>query len=161
MKKPDPLQVHAHGDREIVITREFHAPRELVFEAWTTPALLARWFGPPDWTLTTCEMDVHPGGKYRFVMENEHGMQMGISGTFHEVDRPYRLVATEIYDQDWTGGETHITNELDEHNGHTTMTITILYASSEARDMVVSSPMAQGMEMGFSRLDEVLETVTV
>lgn len=161
MKKPDPLQVNAHGDREIVITRHFNAPRELVFDAWTTPELVVRWFGPPDWKVTTCEMDPRAGGGYRFVMEHDSGARMGITGKFREIERPYRMVSTEIFDEDWTGGETLITNELEEQNGRTIMTMTILYGSSEARDMVMTSPMAQGMEQGFGRLDEVLETVVV
>jgi uncharacterized protein YndB with AHSA1/START domain len=158
MKKPDPLQARAHGDREIVITRTFNAPRELVFDAWTTPELLARWFGPPDWKLTGCEVDARPGGGYRFVMQHDNGATMGITGRFREVERPHRLVSTEIYDEDWTGGETLITNELEEDGGRTIMTITILYSSPETRDMVLTSPMEQGMELGFSRLDDVLAT---
>jgi uncharacterized protein YndB with AHSA1/START domain len=81
---------------------------------------------------------------------------MGASGVYTEIESPARIVHREIYDQDWTGGETLVTLTLTEKNGRTTATTTVLYATPEARAGAAASPMATGMEIGFKRLDELL-----
>src|SRR6476620_2015749 len=88
------LKITTPSDREIAITRIFDAPRELVFEAMTTPALLQRWLlGPPGWTMPVCEIDLKVGGKYRYVWRNERdGSEMGMGGVFREIVKPQRLV---------------------------------------------------------------------
>ena len=101
------LQITTPSDREIVFTRLFNAPRNLVFDAFTKPALIQRWLlGPPGWTMPVCEFDAHVGGKFRYVWRNAEGHDMGMGGVIREFVPPERLVCTEIFDVDWTGGET-------------------------------------------------------
>lgn len=153
---PDPLRITTPSDREIVVERQFDAPRDLVFLCYTKPELLRRWYGLPDWAMTVCEIDLRVGGKWRFVSQAPNGFEMGSSGVFREIEAPIRVVKTELYDQDWTGGETIVTLTLSEADGKTTSTITVLYADKEARDRAAATPMAEGMEIGFRRLDELL-----
>ena len=112
------FDVAAQGEREIVITRAFDAPRELVYRAFTEPALLKRWLGPRVWELTECAIDLRPGGAWRYEMRGPVGATMVISGTYQEVDPPARLVTTEVFDDDWTGGETRNTTTFDEREGY-------------------------------------------
>lgn len=148
------MTLELKGDREIVITRELDAPRELVFDAFTKPELLKKWlFGPPGWSMVVCEMDVRPGGKYRWVWRNTDGREMGMGGVHREVVVPERIVNTQLFDEDWTGGEVIGTMVFKTLGPKTLLTNTLLYASSEARAMAMSTPMADGMEMGYCRLD--------
>jgi uncharacterized protein YndB with AHSA1/START domain len=143
--------------REIAVTRVFDAPRELIFKAWTTPKLLKRWlFGPEEWPLTVCEIDLKVGGACRFVWRHRDGKEMGMSGVYREIATPERIVFTELWDEDWTGGETRVTLVLAEDGGKTTMTETMLYSSAAARDAVLKTPMVQGMAIGFDRLATLL-----
>lgn len=160
MPTKEKLQLTTPGDREIVITRVFHAPRRFVFDAWTKPELLKRWMlGPPGWSFVVCEIDLSVGGKYRFVWRQSEGIEMGMGGVYREVVPPERIVNTQLFDQDWTGGEAIGTLVLTENNGKTTTTNTILYSSREARDAAAGTPMAEGMEAGYTRLDEILATM--
>ncbi len=157
MATKEKLQLTTRGDREIVITRVFHAPRQLVFDAWTRAELLKRWLlGPPGWSFVVCEIDLRVGGKYRFVWRQAAGVEMGMGGVYREVVPPERIVNTQLFDQDWTGGEAIGTLVLTENDGKTTSTNTILYSSRAARDAAAGTPMAEGMEAGYTRLDEVL-----
>lgn len=151
-----PLEITTPSDTEIVIVRSFDAPRELVWQCYTRPELLKRWMGPPDWVLAVCEIDLRVGGKWRFVSRGPDGFEMGSGGVYKEVTPHDRIVQTEVYDQDWTGGETISSLEFSEADGITTTTTTVRYASKEARDGALATPMAEGMEMGFTRLDELL-----
>ncbi len=153
---PSPLTISTPGDREVVIVREFDAPRELVFLCYSKPELLRRWYGMPDWTMPVCEMDFRVGGKWRFVSRSPDGFEMGTQGIYTAIEPPARIVQTETYDMDWTGGETLDTVTFDEEGGRTTVTTTILYATPEARAGAVATPMATGMEIGFTRLDAAL-----
>ena len=153
---PNPLTISTPGDREVVVVREFDAPRELVFLCYSKPELLRRWYGMPDWTMPVCEMDFRVGGKWRFVSRSPDGFEMGTQGIYTEIEPPTRIVQTEKYDMDWTGGETLGTVTFDEEGGRTTVTTTILYATPEARAGAVATPMARGMEIGFTRLDATL-----
>ncbi|HEV8599028.1 MAG TPA: SRPBCC family protein [Gemmatimonadales bacterium] len=145
------------SDREIVLTRGFDAPRKLVWEALTTPALLKRWLlGPPGWTMTTCELDLRVGGAYRYEWRKEDGTVMGMGGLLREVVAPERLIATERFDQSWYPGEGLVSQVLTEQGGRTTITMTLRYESKEARDMVVKSGATSGMELGYARLAELL-----
>jgi uncharacterized protein YndB with AHSA1/START domain len=157
------LQVTLPGDREVRVVRTFNAPRDLVYEAHTTPALLQRWMlGPPGWSMPVCEMDVRPGGAYRWRWRSdEDGKEFGFYGTFEEVDPPGRLVYSEHYDPGDVGGSmpsgepARIIQELAESNGVTTLTVTMRFPSKEARDGAVGSGMTEGMEIGYGRLDEM------
>ena len=151
------LRVTTPADREIVRTRVFDAPRELVFEALTKPGLLQRWLlGPPGWSLPVCEIDLDVGGALRFVWRGPDGTEMGMSGVYREVAPPERLVHTELFDADWTGGETLVTTVLREQAGRTTLTSTVLYSSWEARDAALRTGMEQGVAASYDRLAELL-----
>lgn len=151
-----PLTITLPSDREIAVTRTFKAPADLIFDCWTIPALIRRWLGPADWVFTTCEFDARVGGKWRFVTKGPNGMEMGSSGEVLELTRPDWIKTNEIYDVDWTGGQTIVTNRISEANGITTSVVTVLYATKEAREGARATPMAEGMEMGFKRLEELL-----
>lgn len=152
------LTVTASGDRDIVMTREFDAPRDLVFEAHTNPELVKRWLtGPPPWEMSVCEIDLRVGGRYRYVWRHpENGNEMGMGGVYREVVAPERIVATEQFDNPWYEGEAVGTLVLTEKNGRTTLTNTVTYASKEARDGVLASGMAGGVEISYDKLEAVL-----
>jgi len=161
MTKPQALQVTARGDREIVMTRSFIAPRELVFRAFTEPALLKRWLlGPDGWSLAVCEIDLRVGGAYRYVWRRDsNGTEMGMAGVYREVSPPTRIVSTEKFDQAWYEGEAIGTVELDERDGITTITQTLLYESRNTRDAVLKSPMEEGVGASYDRLEKVLSSM--
>lgn len=157
MTTTETLQVTTPSDREIRLTREFNAPRHLVYQAYTKPELLKRWLGCiPGWSWQTCEMDVREGGSYRWVWNHPSGEQMGMGGVYREVVPGERLVTTEKFDQAWYEGDAVGTVEFSEVAGRTTVTTSILYDTKQIRDAVLRSPMKSGMEMGFSLLDELL-----
>jgi uncharacterized protein YndB with AHSA1/START domain len=154
------LEVTTPGDLEIVMTRDFGAPRQLVFETWTSCEYLKRWWGPPTWSLPECEIDLRAGGKWRYLMRGEGGEEMGMYGQYLEVEAPARLVSTENFDEPMfepMGGGSVNTMELEEQDGTTSMTITSRYKSREARDSVLQFPFAEGAEESFQRLDALLE----
>ena len=151
------LKVSALSDKEIRMTRIFDAPRDLVFDAFTKPELIKRWmFGPEGWSLPVCELELKAGGTMRYVWQHKDGASMGMSGVFREIKRPSRIVHNETFDEDWTGGETLVTTLFTEKGGQTLVEQTVLYASREARDAVLKSPMEDGIAQGYDRLDKVL-----
>lgn len=155
------LVMEPRGDREIVITRAFNARRALVWEAWTKPELLKRWlYGPDGWRLDVCDMDLRPGGQLRWVWRNNDGTEMGLRGTYKEVIPPDRIVHTELFDEDWTGGETLVTLTFEEQSGITTVVMTVLYQSREAREGALISGMDHGMGLGYDRMDGILEELS-
>lgn len=152
-----PLSISTPTDRELVITRGFNAPRALVWDCLMKPELVRRWLlGPEGWTMPVCEIDARVGGRFRYVWRNADGHDMGMGGTYLEIEPPSRTVHEELFDEDWTGGRTRVTTELIERDGRTTMVTTVLYASKEARDGARASGMTEGMEMGYARLDGLL-----
>ena len=161
MTKTAPLTVATPTEREVVITRVVDAPRGMVFDAHTKPDLVRRWLlGPPGWTMPVCEIDLRVGGKYRYVWQHGDGRTMGMGGTFTEVVRPSRIAATQLFDEDWTGGETLVITEIVEKIGKSTITTTVRYASREARDAALQTGMTTGMEAGYERLEELLRETT-
>jgi uncharacterized protein YndB with AHSA1/START domain len=157
MPMPGAMKVTTPTDREILITRIFDAPRHLVFEALTTPALLKRWLGVHGgWSLATCEIDLRVGGAFRYVWRNVNGAEMGMGGVFREIVAPERIVATERFDQPWYPGDAVNTTTLDEQGGRTTLRMAIMYESKDVRDGVLKSPMESGMSAGFDTLAQVL-----
>jgi len=160
MMNPAGLVLTTPSDREIVMTRVFNAPRKQVFDAWTRPELVKRWLlGPPGWTMPVCEIDLRVGGKYRFEWLNQDGTVMGMGGVYREIVIPERIVSTQLFDQDWTGGETVGTLLFVEQDGKTTLTNKVLYASREARDGALKTDMAEGVEAGYARLDEMFKSM--
>ena len=158
MSKTGDLQLNTRGDREIVMTRDFNAPRQLVFDAFTKPELIKRWLlGPDGWSMPVCEVDLRVGGKYRYVWrKNDGGQEMGMGGVFREIEKPRRIVNTEKFDEAWYPGEAVGTTEFAEKSLKTTVTQTVLYASKEARDGVLKSGMESGVRRSYDRLEEIL-----
>ncbi len=149
------------NDLEVVVIRDFRAPRGTVFDAWTKPELMSRWLvGPPGWTMPVCEMDLRVGGKYRWRWRSDAGPEFGFTGVFREVVRPSRLVHTQVYDPGTLGGsmgaEALITVAFTENGGITTYTTTIRYQSKADRDAAMSTGMTDGMEQSFAQLDALL-----
>ena len=148
------------SDRELTLTRTFDAPRQLVFDAFTKPEMVKRWlFGPADWPLVHCEIDLRVGGKLRYVWRHKDKGECAMSGVFQEIRAPERLVHTELFDQDWTGGETLLTTTFEEHRGRTTVAATVHYSSQAARDGVLKTGMVEGWSQCHDRLDELLPSM--
>ncbi len=159
MNQTRTLTVEPVGEREIVIIRSLDAPRDLVFRAHTEPDLLRRWMGPRTWELTECDIDLRAGGAWRYVMHGPDEAAMVMQGVYREVSPPARLVTTESFSDDWTGGETVNTTTFDEVDGVTTVTISVMYASREARDGALATGMEAGMAEGYGRLEELLAEI--
>ena len=143
------------GKTSFTTTRVVDAPRALVFEAFTKCEHLKRWMGPCNVTMVSCETDLRPGGRYRFVFRSPDGNEAGFSGEFREVVRPERIVRTFVFEPipDAAALETL---ELVENNGKTTIKTTTLHKTVENRDGHVNSGMEAGMTEGYARLDELL-----
>jgi uncharacterized protein YndB with AHSA1/START domain len=153
---PKPLTITTPGDRDIVVVRQFDAPRDLVFLCYSRPDLMRRWYGIPDWTTFVCDIDFRVGGKFRIGQRSPEGYELASQGVYTAIVAPERIEQTEYYDDDWTkGGSTNVL-VLTEQDGITTSTMTITYSSPEARAAAAATPMAEGMEIGFKRLDAVL-----
>ncbi len=162
MKNTGTFNITARGDREIVVTRVFDAPRRLVFDAYTKPELVKKWLlGPDGWSMPVCEIDLRAGGKYRYVWKNNSdGGEMGMGGVYREVVSGERIVVTEVFDEAWYPGEAVDTIVLVEREGKTTLTQTILYNSRETRDAVLKSPMQTGMAASYDKLEKFLPSLT-
>jgi uncharacterized protein YndB with AHSA1/START domain len=151
------LKLEARGEREIVITRAFDAPRRLVFDAFSKPELVRQWLlGPPGWSMPVCEIDFRVGGRYRYVWRRDNGDEMGVGGVYKEIVAPERIVATERFDQSWYPGEGLGTILLVEQGSRTLMTQTLTYESREARDGVLKSPMESGVAISYDRLETLV-----
>jgi len=149
MSNTGKMQLATPTDREIVVTR--------VFDAHTKPELLKRWlFGPDGWSMVVCQVDLKVGGAYRYVWRHTNGAEMGMGGIHREIVPPERIVATQLFDEDWTGGEAIGTLVLTERDGRTTLTNTIRYSSQAVRDAVLKTPMDKGMAAGYDQLEELL-----
>jgi uncharacterized protein YndB with AHSA1/START domain len=160
MKNLGGLQITERGERELVMTRAFDAPRHLVFDAFTKPELVKRWLlGPEGWSMPVCEIDLRVGGSYRYVWRHASGNQMGMGGVYREILKPERIVSTEKFDEAWYPGEAVGTIVLVERDGKTLLTQTVLYETPEALQSVLKSPMEQGVALGYNRLDDLLATL--
>jgi uncharacterized protein YndB with AHSA1/START domain len=154
MKNTGTLKVTTPTDCEIVMTRVFDAPRQMVFDAFSKPELLKRWFGPRGWSLVVCDVDLRVGGTFRFVLRGPDGKDMGMRGVYREITPPGRSVHMESFDD--YPGEAQVTMVLVEQNGKTTMTATVLYPSREVRDAVIQSGMEHGAAESYDKLAEML-----
>ncbi len=153
MKNTGTLAVALQGDREVVMTRIFDAPRALVWDAFTKPELLLRWFGPRSCPIVTAEVDLRVGGGFRYMMRGADGDSMGMRGVYRELDPPGRAVHLETFDD--YPGESIVTSVFDERDGKTTLTITVRYESPEMRQAVLASGMEHGAAETFDRLAEM------
>lgn len=155
------LKVTTPSDREIVLTRAFDAPRDLVFEVWTRPEHVRHWWGWRSSEMLVCEADVRPGGSWRYVTREENGVEVPFTGVYQDVAPPERVVHTEIYDvEPFNSGDPAITTvTFSEEDGRTTVTVTTLYPSKEIRDAVLQSGMEGGAAESYDRLAERLGTL--
>jgi len=158
MKNTGTLAVSLPSECEVALTRVFNAPRPLVYDAFSKPEILKRWFGPRGWSLVTCEMDVRVGGGFRFVLRNAEGRELGMRGVYRELSPPERSVHTESFDD--FPGESRVTAVFTECDGQTTLTATILYPSREVRDAVIKSGMEHGAAESYDKLAELLAAAT-
>jgi uncharacterized protein YndB with AHSA1/START domain len=150
------FQVTTPSDREVVMTRLFDAPRHLVFEAMTKPEHVRRWWGILDdqHSVIVCEIDLRPGGAWRFVGKGPHG-EAAFHGVHREIAPPDRLVFTEIFEP-FPDVESLVTTVFTEENGKTRITVTCLYPTLEVRDMVIGTGMAKGAAISYDRLEDVV-----
>jgi uncharacterized protein YndB with AHSA1/START domain len=155
------FDVRRVGDRQIVMTRRFAAPPALVFDALVTPALLLGWMhGPPGWRMVDCEVDATEGGHYWYMWHGPDGESMTAEGVIQQIARPARLVVTERFDDNWTGGEVTSVFELAGDGDGTVLTNTSTYTSRSARDAACASGMERGVEASYAHLDRVLADQT-
>ncbi len=153
------LKLASQGEREIVLSRYFVAPRPAVFAALTTPDLVKRWLlGPPGWTMEICEIDLSVGGAYRYLWRHPNGAEIGLRGVFAEIIPPERLVQTENFDAAWYPGQALITTTLREQGEGAALTAVLAYDSREARDIVLASAMDSGLVASYDRLDALLRS---
>jgi len=150
------LVVTTPGDTEIVMERTFDAPPELIFDCWTKPEHITRWFGAPRSKMTVCEVDLRPGGAWKYVMGADWG-EMTMFGTFHEVTPPNRLVYTEAFAEFTEMGEAVVTMTMEERDGKTFWRSTSVYGSKETRDAVVESGMEEGARETIDALEALLK----
>ena len=158
MNLNDTLRISTLSDREVMMSRTFAAPRALVFKACTDPELVPQWMlGPDGWTMPVCEIDLRPGGTWRFVWRKQDGKEMSMHGTYIEVNPPDRVVTTENWGGDWP--ETTNTLSFIEKDGETIYSINILYSSKEARDAAMKTGMKEGAGQSFDRLEALLASL--
>jgi uncharacterized protein YndB with AHSA1/START domain len=143
------------GKQDIVFRHVFDAPREIVWKALTEPSLIPNWYGPRIYEAIVDEMDVRPGGRWRFINRNAEGVEFGFHGVYHDVKAPERIVQTNEFE----GVPGHVgleTGTLTEKDGKTTFESIALFPSVEDRDMNVANGMEWGARETYQRLEEVI-----
>lgn len=152
------LQVTLPSDCEILVVRELAAPRALVYDAHTKPAMVQRWlYGPEGWTMPVCEIDLRVGGLYRYRWRQlSDGTEFGLGGKFLEIVPGEKIVSTEAFEGGMNQGEAVNTLTLTEQKGKTTVRLLMRYPSKEIRDGAIATGMNDGIEMGYARLDTQL-----
>jgi uncharacterized protein YndB with AHSA1/START domain len=153
--------VERAGDRELTVTRTFNAPAHIVFDAWTKPELLKRWWAPKSFgvSLFECEQDVRVGGAYRFAFGRDPENPEVFSGRYLEVDPPSRLVLTQRYERMAHAGEAVVTATFEESQGRTRLTLRQLFPSREALEGALKSGMERGMRVTLDQLDELVASM--
>ncbi len=148
------------SDCEIRLTRLFDAPRALVFEAMHTPEHVKQWWGclAEGYSVPVCEIDLRPGGAWRFVNRLPNGKEVAFHGVYREIARPERVVNTEIFEE-YPDVESLVTTVLTEERGKTRLTVTARYPSPEVREIVLKSGMDRGAALSYDRLEEVAATL--
>ena len=144
------------SESEILITREFDAPRHLVYKAWTTPELVRRWWSGRRGEMTVVEMDFRVGGAWRYVMIATGGHEVGFHGEYREIVPDERIVWTEVYEGAPEGGPALVTATFTEQDGRTTLSLLTEVESKTVRDMIVESGMEVGVQEQMEILDEIL-----
>ena len=149
-------------DEEILITREFDAPKHLVYRAYTDPDLVRRWWHARRGTMTVVEIDLRVGGGWRYAMVADGGQEVAFHGTYREIVADERIVTTEIYEgvpEPMPGEEVVDTMTLAEADGRTTLAILVACPSREVRDMILASGMEDGLQDALDLLDELSVTL--
>lgn len=152
------LTITPISDLAVEMTRVFNAPRHLVFEAHSKPEHVCRWWGPRDTTMSSCEMDFRPGGKWRFVLSKEGGQEYAFRGEYREIAAPERLVYTFEF-EGMPGSITVDDITFTEHDGKTTLRCISRMDSIEARDAMLASGMEKGAAETYDRLEELLSSL--
>ena len=145
------------SDTQILITREFDAPKHLVYRAWTTPELVKRWWHANRGEVTLAEIDLRVGGTWRYVSRSEDGFEVGFHGEYREIVPNERLVTTEVY-EGIPDADEHAaldTLTLTESDGRTTLTVVVEHPTKEGRDAHINSGMEAGMQDAMDLLEEV------
>jgi uncharacterized protein YndB with AHSA1/START domain len=146
-------------DEQILITREFDAPKHLVYEAWTTPELVKRWWNAKRGEVTIAEIDLRVGGRWRYVMVADGGFEVGFHGEYREIVPNERIVSTEVYEGmpqgDGPEQGTLNTATFTEEDGRTTLTVLVEAPSKEIRDAIIASGMEAGMQDAMDLLEQV------
>jgi uncharacterized protein YndB with AHSA1/START domain len=149
------------ADDQILITREFDAPKHLVYKAWTTPELVKRWWSGQRGEVTLAEIDLRVGGKWRYVMVADGGMEVAFHGEYREIVPHERIVSTEAYEglPDPDGNATLNTLTLTEADGRTTLEVLVQAPSKEVRDAIIDSGMEAGMQESMDALEQVANSL--
>jgi len=146
-------------DEQILITREFDAPKHLVYKAWTTPELVRRWWNAKRGEVTVAEIDLRVGGKWRYVMQTDDGFEVGFHGEYREIVPNERIVSTEVYEgapeAEGTEEGTVNTASFTEVDGRTTLTILVQAPNRQMRDAIIESGMEAGLQDALDLLEEV------
>ena len=142
-------------DTQILITREFNAPKHLVYRAWTTPELIKRWWSGDRGTVTIAVVDLRVGGRWRYVMTADGGFEVAFNGEFREIVPNERIVSTETYEGMPDAGYAVNTATFTEKDGRTTLTVLAEHPSREVRDAVINSGMEGGMQEAMNHLEQV------
>ncbi|HTN24113.1 MAG TPA: SRPBCC family protein [Solirubrobacteraceae bacterium] len=142
------------ADEQILITREFDAPKHLVYEAWTTPELVKRWWSGQRGAVTLAEIDLRVGGTWRYVMVANGGFEVGFHGEYREIVPNERIVATEVY-EGMPDGEALTTTTFTERDGRTTLTMLVEHSIRAHRDAHIDSGMEGGMQEAMDLLEQV------
>ena len=151
-------------DTQILITREFDAPKHLVYEAWTTPELVKRWWSGQRGEMTIAEIDLRVGGAWRYVMVAEGGFEVAFHGEYREIVPNERIVTTEVYEMPEAEAPPEADAPLNtitfsEADGRTTLTLLVQCTSKELRDTIIDSGMEAGMQEGWDLLEQVASSL--
>ena len=145
------------ADDQILITREFDAPKHLVYKAYTTPELVRRWWSGKRGTVTSADIDLRVGGRWRYVMVANGGFEVAFHGEFREIVPDERLVMTEVYEGAPGGDDDGAVNVVtfDENGGRTTLEVLVQCPSKDVRDAIIGSGMEGGMQEAYDELEKV------
>jgi uncharacterized protein YndB with AHSA1/START domain len=147
-------------DEQILITREFAAPRHLVYRAWTTPELVMRWWSGHRGEMRSAEIDLRVGGLWRYVMVTRDGTEVAFHGEYREIVPEERIVSTEVFERPWPEGDPAVTTtSFAEADGRTTLTLLTQLGSKEERDAVIATGMETGMQEQMDLLEELARSL--
>jgi uncharacterized protein YndB with AHSA1/START domain len=158
MASSNQLTVTLQGENDVLITREFDAPKHLIYKAWTTPDLVSRWWTARRGEMTICEIDLRVGGVWRYVMVTPGGMEVAFHGEYREIVPNERLVSTEVFEP-MPGAEALTTATFTEVDGGTELTILVAHSRKEHRDAHINSGMEDGLRDALELLEEAVSSL--